>query len=124
MTPEEIKNESMRVLKGKEIEEVDQKVEKDMIKLMILEAAKNIEKYQKETKTWKDRKVVRKDIKTEDLVLKRKKNWENPRKLQEPWEGPFIAKETSMPGAFRLLSQTGEELPYSWNADRLKRYYP
>jgi hypothetical protein len=28
MTPEEIKNESMRVLKGKEIEEVDQKVEK------------------------------------------------------------------------------------------------
>jgi hypothetical protein len=124
MTPEEIKNESMRVLKGKEIEEVDQKVEKDMIKLMILEAAENIDKYQKETKTWKDRKVVRKDIKTGDLVLKRKKNWENPRKLQEPWEGPFIAKETSMPGAFRLLSQTGEELPYSWNADRLKRYYP
>jgi hypothetical protein len=84
MTLEEIKNESMRVLEGKEIEEVDQKVEKDMIELMILKAAKNIEKYQKETKTWKDRKVVRKDIKTRDLVLKRKKNWENPRKLQEP----------------------------------------
>jgi hypothetical protein len=31
MTPEEIRNESMRVLKGKKIEEVDQKVEKDMI---------------------------------------------------------------------------------------------
>jgi hypothetical protein len=29
-----------------------------------------------------------------------------------------------MPGAFRLLEQTGEELPYSWNADSLKRYYP
>jgi hypothetical protein len=28
MIPEEIKNESMRVLKAKEIEEVDQKVEK------------------------------------------------------------------------------------------------
>jgi hypothetical protein len=28
MTPEEIKNESMRVLKGKEIEEIDKKVEK------------------------------------------------------------------------------------------------
>jgi hypothetical protein len=124
MTPEEIKNESMRVLKGKEIEEVDQKVEKDIIELTILEATENIEKYQKETKTWKDSKVVRKDIKTGDLVLKRKKKWENPRKLQEPWEGSFIAKETSMPGAFRLLSQTGEELPYSWNADSLKRYYP
>jgi hypothetical protein len=58
MTPEEIKNKSMRVLKGKKIEEVDQKVEKDMIELTILEAAENIEKYQKETMTWKDRKVV------------------------------------------------------------------
>jgi hypothetical protein len=51
MTPEEIKNESMRVLKAKEIKEVDQKVEKDMIELTILEAAENIEKYQKESKT-------------------------------------------------------------------------
>jgi hypothetical protein len=30
MTPAEIKNESMRVPKGKEIEEVNQKVEEDM----------------------------------------------------------------------------------------------
>jgi hypothetical protein len=95
-----------------------------MIELMILEATENIKKYQKETKTWKDRKVVRKDIKTGDLVLKRKKNWENPGKRQDPWEAPFIAEETNMPGAFRLLNQTGEELPYSWKADNLKRYYP
>jgi transposase InsO family protein len=122
MTPEETKNENMRALKAKEIEEVDQKVEKYMIELTILEAAENIEKYQKETKAWKDKKVVRKDIKTGHLVLKRKKNWENPRKLHESWEGPYIAKETDMSGAFRLLEQAGEELPYSWNADSLKRY--
>jgi hypothetical protein len=36
MTPQEIKNERMRVLKGKEIKEVDKKVEKNMIKLTIL----------------------------------------------------------------------------------------
>jgi hypothetical protein len=64
MTPEEIKNEIMRVLKAKEIEEVDKEVEKDMIDLAILEATENIEKYQKETNTLNDRKVVRKDIKT------------------------------------------------------------
>jgi hypothetical protein len=116
MTPEEIKNESMRVLKAKEIEEIDQKVEKDVIELTILEAAENIEKYQKETKAWRDKKVVQKDIKTGDLVLKRKKNWKNPGKLHESWEGPFIAKETDMPGASCFLEQTGEELPYSWNA--------
>jgi hypothetical protein len=124
ITPEEIKNESMRVLKAKQSEEADQKVEKDMIELTILEAVENIEKYQKETKAWKDKKVVRKDIKTGDLVLKRKKNWENPGKLHESWEGSYIAKETEMLGAFRLLEQTGQELPYLWNADSLKRYYP
>jgi hypothetical protein len=47
--------------------------------------------------------MVRKDIKTGDLVLKRMKNWENLGKLHESWEGPYIAKETYMPGAFRLL---------------------
>jgi hypothetical protein len=93
MTPEEIKNESMRVLKGKEIEEIDKKVEKDMIKLTILEAAGNIDKYQRETRAWRDKKVVRKDIETGDLVLKRKKNWEKPGKLHESWEGPYIVRE-------------------------------
>jgi hypothetical protein len=105
MTPEEIKNESMRVLKAKEIEEADQKVEKDMIELTILEAAENIEKYQKETKGWKDKKVVRKDIKTGDLVLKRKKNWENSRKLHESWEGPYIANEIEMPSCEREIRE-------------------
>jgi hypothetical protein len=42
-----------------------------MIELTILKDTENIEKYQKETKAWKDGKVVRKDIKTADLVLKR-----------------------------------------------------
>jgi hypothetical protein len=100
------------------------KVEKEMIKLTILEASDNIEKYQRETKAWKDKKKVRKNIKSGDLVLKRKKNWENPRKLQESWEGPYISKEISMIRAFRLTDQTSEELPHSWNADRQKRYYP
>jgi hypothetical protein len=48
----------------------------------------------------------------------------NPGKLHESWEEPYIARETDMPGAFRLMEQTGEESPYSWNVDSLKRYYP
>jgi hypothetical protein len=63
-------------------------------------------------------------MKTGDYVLKRKKNWVNPGKLHESWKGPYIAKETNMPGAFSLPEQTGKELPYSWNANSLKRYYP
>jgi hypothetical protein len=53
-----------------------------MIELTNLEGAENIEKYQKETKPWKDREVVRKDIKTGDLVLKKKE------KMGESWETP------------------------------------
>jgi hypothetical protein len=79
-------------------------VEKDMIELTILEAAENIEKYQRETTAWRDRKVVRKDIKTGDLVLKRKKNWENPGKLHESWgalhcQGNRHARGFSLNGA-------------------------
>jgi hypothetical protein len=44
-----------------------------MIELMILEALDNIEKYQRETKTWKDKKIVRKDIRNGGLVLKERK---------------------------------------------------
>jgi hypothetical protein len=99
------------------------KVENNMIKQTILEAAENIEKYQKETKAWKDRKVVRKDIKTGDLVLKGKKlgeSWENPRILGRA----IHSKGNKHAGAFRLADQTGKELPHTWNADSLKRYYP
>jgi hypothetical protein len=46
----------MRVQKTKEIKEIDMKVEKDMIELTILEAAENIEKNQKETRAWNDKK--------------------------------------------------------------------
>ena len=59
MTLEEIRNESLRVLKAKDIQEIEVKVEKDMIELDILEATENIDKYQKETKKWRDRKIVR-----------------------------------------------------------------
>jgi hypothetical protein len=56
----------------------------------------------KETKAWRDRKVVRKDIKVGDLVLKGKKNRENPGNLQELLEGPYIMKETNRSGSFSL----------------------
>jgi hypothetical protein len=48
------------------IEEVEMKIETDMIELTILEAWENIETYQKETKAWKDKKIMRKDVKTGD----------------------------------------------------------
>jgi hypothetical protein len=124
MTPEEIKNGSLRATKKSENPKEIAKVEKDLIELDILEAAQNLEKYQQETRKWKDKKIVRKEIKVCDLVIKRKKDWENPRKLQETWEGPYIVKESNRSGSFRLTDELGMELPHSWNVESLKRYYP
>jgi hypothetical protein len=58
-----------------------------MIELTILEAAENIEKYQKETNAWKDKKVVRKDIKTGDLVLKKRRTGKTRVNFMNPGKG-------------------------------------
>jgi hypothetical protein len=60
MTREEIKNESMRVLKAKEIEEIDQKVGKDMIELTISKPLRTLRSTKKrpkhgETRKWFER---------------------------------------------------------------------
>ena len=59
-----------------------------MIELDILQAASNLNKYQNETRKWRDKKVVKKDISTRDWVLKRKPNAEKVRKMQSKWDGP------------------------------------
>ena len=57
MTPEELKNRSLRVthqIEGTPSEE------KDLIELDILQASENLEKYQQETTKWRDKKVMKK----------------------------------------------------------------
>ena len=123
MTPKEIKNESLRVIKTQANNEADE-LDKDLIEINVLEAVKNLDKYQQETRKWRDRKIIRKEIQEGDLVIKKKKNWENPRKLQEAWEGPYIVTKNLRPGSSHLANQLGNELPYTWNADNLRKYYP
>jgi hypothetical protein len=72
MCPEELANESARVLVGssRESEEVD----KDLVEINMLNAFQNMLKYQEETRKWRDKKVSLKNIQVGDFVLKRKKN--------------------------------------------------
>jgi hypothetical protein len=87
MTPEEIKNKSMRVLKAKEIEEVDQKVEKDMIELTILEAAENIEKYQKRPRHGEIRKWFERTSKLAIWYLKERRTGKIRENFMNPGKG-------------------------------------
>jgi transposase InsO family protein len=124
ITPEEAKAGSIRTVASAEGEdEADCSVEKDAIEGFRLQAVENINKYQAETIKWRDRKVKLKNIEPGHLVLRRVANPETVGKLQLKWEGPFLVVSSSRPGSYRLKDIDGNDIPRSWNADELRRYY-
>jgi hypothetical protein len=122
ITPEEAKAGSIRTLASAE-DEANYSVAKDTIGGIRLQAVENINKYQAETIKWRDRKVRLKDIKPGHLVLQRVANPDTVGKLQLKWEGPFLVVSSSRPDSYRLKDMDGNDIPRSWNADELRRYY-
>jgi hypothetical protein len=118
MLSEEIHHLSPRVL-AKEREPED--ASKDLVEIDRLEAATNITKYHEETRRWKDRRL--KHFQPGDLVLLRKGEVAPSGKLEPKWEGPYIISRATRPGAYRVTTSEGLELPHSWNADNIRKYY-
>jgi ribonuclease HI len=122
ITQEEAKAWSIRTAASAE-DEADYHVAKDTIEGTRLQAVENINKYQAETIKWRDRKVRLKNIKPGHLVLQRVANPDTVGKLQLKWEGPFLVVSSSRPGSYKLKSMDGNDIPRSWNAYELRRYY-
>jgi hypothetical protein len=122
ITPEEAKAGSIRTVASAE-DEADYSVAKDAIEGIMLQAVENINKYQAETIKWHDRKVRLKNIKPGHLVLRRVANPDTVGKLQLKWEGPFLVVSSSRPGSYRLKDMDDNDIPRSWNANELRRYY-
>jgi hypothetical protein len=122
VTPEEAKAGSIRTISSAG-DEADYHVAKDTIEGTRLQAVENINKYQAETIKWHDRKVRFKNIKPGHLVLRRVANPDTVGKLQLKWEGTFLVVSSSRPGSYRLKDMDGNDIPRSWNADELRRYY-
>jgi hypothetical protein len=120
--PEEAKAGSIRTVASAE-DEAYYHVAKDTIEGTRLQAVENINKYQAETIKWRDRKVRLKNIKPGHLVLRRVANPDTVGKLQLKWEGPFLVVSSSRPGSYRLKDMDDNDIPRSWNADELRRYY-
>jgi hypothetical protein len=99
------------------------KITKDTIEGTRLQAVDHINKYQAETIKWRDRQVKLKNIKPGHLVLRRVANPDTVGNLQLKLEGPFLVVSSSRPGSYRLKDMDGNDLPRSWNADDLRRYY-
>jgi hypothetical protein len=122
ITPEEAKAESIRIAASAE-DEAEYHIAKDTKEGTRLQAVENINKYQDETRKWHDRKVRLKNIKLGHLVLRRVDNPDTIGKLQLKWEGPFLVVPSSRPGSYRLKDMDDNDIPRSWNADELQRYY-
>jgi hypothetical protein len=101
----------------------NEKVSKDAIEDSRLEAIEHIRNYQVETIRWSDKKVKLKNIASGHLVLWRVSNPNTARKLQVKWEGPFLVSASNRPGSYRLKDMEGNDIPRSWNATELWRYY-
>jgi hypothetical protein len=122
ITPEEAKAGSIGTIASAE-GEADYSMAKDAIEGIRLQAVENINKYQAETIKWRDRKVRLKNIKLGHLVLRRVANPDTLGNLQLKWEGPFLVVSSSRPDSYRLKDMDGSDIPRSWNADELRRYY-
>ncbi|XP_072071627.1 uncharacterized protein [Arachis hypogaea] len=70
--------------------------------------------------------VIRREFAADDLVLRR--NDIGPPtpgegKLTPNWEGPYRIKAVIGKGAYKLERLNGDEVPRTWNAANLRRYY-
>ncbi|KAJ9538340.1 hypothetical protein OSB04_031073 [Centaurea solstitialis] len=73
-----------------------------------------------------NRKVKAKIFQVGDYVLRQVfQNTQelNAGKLSIKWEGPYIISKIIGNGAYKLTNIEGKEIPRSWNATHLKRYY-
>jgi hypothetical protein len=122
ITPEEARTGSIRTIASTE-DEADCQITKDTIEGTKLQAIEHINKYQAEIIKWLDRKVRLKNIKPGHLVLQRIANLDTVGKLQLKWEGPFLVVSSSRPGSYILKDMDDNDIPKSWNADELRRYY-
>jgi hypothetical protein len=102
---------------------VDEPTSKDLIDGDRVFALQALNKYQAQTKAWRDHAVIPREFSEGDLVLVRTARIESRGKLEPKWEGPFIVKTKASPSAYRLAMPSGEELEHSWNIDNLRKFF-
>jgi hypothetical protein len=108
MTPQEIKHGSPQTSTSA-VPDVDEPMSKDLIDGDRVLALQALNKYQAQTKAWRDNAVIPREFNKGDLVLVGPPGQRHKGKLEPKWEGPFIVKTKASPNAYRL--STVAELP-------------
>jgi len=81
-------------------------------------------RYLQGVRRYHDRNVQQRSFSIGDLVLRRIQDEMGLHKLNSRWEGPFIISKVTRPGSYRIIDANGNEVPNSWNIERLRRFYP
>jgi hypothetical protein len=103
--------------------DVDEPTSKDLINGDRVFALQALDKYQVQTKAWRDNTVIPREFNEGDLVLARTTWTESRGKLEPNWDGPFIVKMKTSPSVYRLATSSGEDLEHSWNIDNLQKFF-
>ena len=81
-------------------------------------------KYLEGLRRYYNRNVKGRSFTVGDLVLRRKQRTDDLHKLSSPWEGPYVVKEVTRPGSYRLSDLEGVDVPNSWHIEHLIHFYP
>ena len=122
MTPQELKHESPQTNESVVLD-VNELTSKDLIDGDCVLALQALNKYQVQTKAWRDNTVIPREFNDGDLVLVRTTRTESRGKLEPKWEGPYIVKTKASPSAYRLATSSGEDLEHSRNIDNLRNFF-
>jgi hypothetical protein len=81
-------------------------------------------RYLQGIRRYHDRNMRERSFSIGNLVLRRIQDEFGLHKLNSRWEGPFIVKQVTRPGSYRLQYPEGQDVPNSWNIQNLLKFYP
>ena len=80
--------------------------------------------YQQKTRSYFNKRVKERRFAPGEWVLRKIPEAQKDGKFGEQWEGPYEILEDLGKGTYRLLNpKNGKEVPRTWNAQMLKKYY-
>ncbi|KAK4403978.1 Ribonuclease HI [Sesamum angolense] len=122
--PAEIGEETLRVQQYEpEINDIGRRVNLDLLGKVRDTASVRIEAYKRHMAKAYNARVHPKNFQIGDLVWRRSDVQGNIGKLGAKWEGPYRVIEAIGNATYKLEKPDGKEIPRTWNASNLKKFY-
>ena len=124
MIPVEIQESSSRFQNFvEEDSNEERRLNLDLLDEVREEARLKVEAVKRRIERRYNSKVMPRQFREGDLVMREAHQYEMENKLSPKWTGPFRITEALGNGAYRLETLEGGAIPRTWNATHLKLYY-